>query len=123
MQNIASAEGWRLQPKFVWLKRPKDCPKRAIGFDFDGAESTHVGSKVTFEVLLASFRFDADAAPTRLGALVHCLDVGGIPVPEVPGFAAIVSGARSLQCDEMRSWIMCAQSSTASTAPYSNPDG
>ena len=83
--------------RFVWLKAPKDCPKRAIGFDFDGAPFTHVDSKVTFEVLVASFSLDADPALTRLGALVHYLDVGGIPVPEAAGFAAIVSGGRTLQ--------------------------
>ncbi len=48
--------------KFLWLKSPKDCPKRAVGFDFDGAEFTHVGAKVTFEVLLASFGLDGDPA-------------------------------------------------------------
>ena len=62
----------------------------------------HAASKteVTFEVLLASFGLDGDAGLARLGALVHFLDVGGIPVPEAPGFAAIVSGARALQADD-----------------------
>jgi hypothetical protein len=86
--------------RFVWLKRPKDCPKRAIGFDFDGAPFTHVDSKVTFEVLVASFGLDTNPALTRLGALVHFLDVGGIPVPEAAGLATIVSGARTLQRDD-----------------------
>ena len=36
----------------------------------------------------------------RLGALAHYLDVGGIPVPEASGFAAIVSGARALNPDD-----------------------
>src|SRR5205085_2944764 len=27
--------------KFLWIGRPRDCPKRAVGFDFDGAEFTH----------------------------------------------------------------------------------
>jgi len=81
--------------KFLWLKRPKDCPRRAVGFDFDGAEFTHVDSRVTFEVLLASFGFEGDPALTQLGGLVHFLDVGGISVPEAPGLAAIVSGARA----------------------------
>ena len=85
------------QAKFVWLKSIQDKPKRAIGFDFDGATFTHVGSKVTFEVLLTSFGLEADPALTRMGALVHFLDVGGIPVPEAAGFAAIVSGTRTLQ--------------------------
>jgi len=86
--------------KFLWLKRVKDCPKSVIGFDFDGAEFTHVDSKVTFEVLLASFNLEPDAGLARLGALVHHLDVGGIPIAEGPGFATIMAGARSLQQDD-----------------------
>jgi hypothetical protein len=88
------------QAKFLWLKRVKDCPKRAVGFDFDGAEFTHVESKVTFEVLLASFGLGQDAGLARLAALVHHLDVGGIPTAEGPGFATIMAGARSLQPDD-----------------------
>ena len=78
----------------------KDCPKTALGFDFDGAEFTHVDSKVTFEVLLASFNLEEDPGLLRLGALVHHLDVGGIPIAEGPGFAAIMAGARLLQQDD-----------------------
>jgi hypothetical protein len=85
------------QARFLWLKRVKDCPKRAVGFDFDGAEFTHVGSKVTFEVLVASFGLEQDTGLARLGALVHHLDVGGIPIAEAAGFATIMAGARALQ--------------------------
>jgi hypothetical protein len=74
------------QAKFLWLKRVKDCPKRAVGFDFDGAEFTHADSKVTFEVLVASFGLHEDPGLARLGALVHHLDVWGIPIAEGPGF-------------------------------------
>jgi len=81
--------------KFRWLKHIKDCPKRAMGFDFDGAEFTHVGNKVTFEVLMASFGLEEDAGLARLAAMVHFLDVGGIPVGEAAGFAAVVEGARA----------------------------
>lgn len=86
--------------KFLWLKRVKDCPRSAVGFDFDGAEFTHADSKVTFEVLVSSFGLEQDAGLTRLGALVHHLDVGGIPIAEGPGFATIMAGARSLQQDD-----------------------
>jgi hypothetical protein len=104
IDRVASA--WLIQcfidphAKFVWLKRTKDCPKRAVGFDFDGAEFTHVDSKVTFEVLVASFALDQDVGLIRLGALVHHLDVGGIPIAEGPGFATIMAGARKLQPDD-----------------------
>lgn len=83
--------------KFLWLKKPKDCPKTAIGFDFDGAQFTHIGARVTFEVLTTVFGLDHDHAIARLGALVHYLDVGGIPMPEAAGFVAIMTGARARQ--------------------------
>jgi hypothetical protein len=88
------------EARFLWLKRPKDCPKRALGFDFDGAAFTHIDSKVTFEVLVASFGLQKDPGLARLCALVHHLDVGGIPIPEAPGFATIMAGARALQKDD-----------------------
>ena len=86
--------------KFLWLKSPKDCPKRAVGFDFDGAEFTHVRAKVTFEVLLASFGLDADPGLERIGALIHYLDVGGVPVPEAAGVEALLRGARAALSDD-----------------------
>jgi hypothetical protein len=79
--------------RFLCLKEPQDCPPEAVGFDFDGAEFTHLGARITFEVLMASFDLDEDRALRRIGALVHYLDVGGIPVPEATGFAAILAGA------------------------------
>lgn len=82
------------QATFRWLKAAKDCPKKAVGFDFDEAEFTHVDGRVTFQVLMVSFDLEGDPALMRLGALVHYLDVGGVAVPEAPGFAAIMAGAR-----------------------------
>jgi hypothetical protein len=86
--------------RFVWLDKPSDCPRHALGFDFDGAAFTHVAERVTFEVLLASFGLDADMALARLGELVHALDVGGGPVPEAAGFEALMSGARRRAKDD-----------------------
>jgi hypothetical protein len=80
--------------RFIWLAAPADCPPDALGFDFDGAEFTHVDAKVTFEVLLASFALTKDAALNRLGGLVHYLDVGGIPAPEAAGLEALIRGMR-----------------------------
>jgi hypothetical protein len=88
--------------KFVWLKNPKDCPKRAVGFDFDGAEFTHVGAKVTFEVLLSSFGLEEDPALGKIAALIHYLDVGGVPVAEAAGIEALLRGARTASSDDDR---------------------
>ena len=80
--------------KFIWLEKPKNCPRDALGFDFDGATFTHIGARVTFEVLLASFSLDRDAGLTRVGGLVHYLDVGGIPVAEAVGVEMVLRGAQ-----------------------------
>ncbi|RQS06100.1 hypothetical protein DIE02_15505 [Burkholderia sp. Bp8991] len=80
--------------RFVWLASPADCPADALGFDFDGATFTHVGERVTFEVLLASFGLDNDPALMRLGDIVHALDVGGPAAPEAIGFEAVMAGTR-----------------------------
>jgi len=79
---------------FVWLERVEDCPADALGFDFDGAVFTHVGQRVTFEVLLASFGLESDTSLVKLGALVHCLDVGGLPVAEAAGLEMVLGGLR-----------------------------
>lgn len=81
--------------KFLWFDNPKKCPKTALGFDFDGAAFTHVGGRVTFEVLAASFGLDSDLAIARIAAIVHCLDVGGVPVAEAAGIEAVLAGARA----------------------------
>jgi hypothetical protein len=109
--------------KFLWLKKPKDCPKTALGFDFDGAEFTHIGARVTFEVLAASFGLEGDRAIARLGTLVHYLDVGGIAVPEAAGFAAIMSGARTQQANDDRLLQSMSAVLDALYASYSEPPG
>lgn len=86
--------------RFRWLAAPADCPKSALGFDFDGARFTHVGDRVSFETLLASFGLEDDPALRRLGAMVHQLDVGGEPVPEAVGFEAVMAGARERLDDD-----------------------
>lgn len=88
------------QARFVWLKKPADKPRRALGFDFDGAEFAHVGGRVTFEVLRDSFGFGGDVALLRLGAIVHALDVGGTPVPEAAAVEALLRGLRRLHPDD-----------------------
>lgn len=92
-----------LRARFLWLASPSECPDDALGFDFDGAEFTHVGDRVTFEVLVASFSLEDEPGLLKLGALVHALDIGGPVVPEAVGFEAVMAGAkaRALTDDEM----------------------
>ena len=88
------------EARFVWLERPEDCPDNALGFDFDGAAFTHVGQRVSFEVLLASFGLESDPGLVKLAALVHFLDVGGMPVVEAAGLEMVLGGLRASQSDD-----------------------
>lgn len=87
------------EARFLWLADPSDCPRTALGFDFDGAAFSHVGAKVTFEVLLAAFGLEQPALK-RLGALVHFLDAGGVEPPEASGVERVMAGLREAIADD-----------------------
>jgi hypothetical protein len=78
---------------------------------------THVGDRVTFETLMASFGLEDDAALLRLARMVHQLDVGGEPVPEGIGFEAMLGGAREILPDDD---ALLAEMSTVLDALYAH---
>ena len=80
--------------RFAWIDRPRQRPKGAVGFDFDGAEFTHADHRVTFEVLGTSFGLENDAALASIGAAVHFLDIGGIPVADAKGLETMLTGIK-----------------------------
>lgn len=75
-------------------------PRGALGFDYDGARFTHVGARVSFEVLAVAFGLDADTRLQRIARAVHFLDIGGIPVPEAAGLEAVLAGLREVHTDD-----------------------
>jgi hypothetical protein len=85
--------------RILWLVSPADCPRDALGFDFDGAMFSHVAGQVTFEVLLESFGL-AHSALARLGLIVHFLDEGGIQPPEATGVESVLTGLRQTLLDD-----------------------
>lgn len=87
------ARPWVDRLASAWLNKPEDCPQNALGFDFDGAPFSHVGSRVTFEVLAASFGLTSPAMG-RLGLLVHYLDVGGVQPAQASGIESVLQGLR-----------------------------
>lgn len=87
------------QAQLLWIETPADCPADALGFDFDGATFSHTGSRVTFEVLTASFGLEQPAL-TRLGLLVHFLDVGGVQPPEAAGIESVLTGMHESLTDD-----------------------
>lgn len=81
------------QAQILWLNTPQDCPADALGFDFDDATFSHVGNRVTFETLQASFELQ-EPGLNRIAALVHYLDIGGIQPVEAVGIERVLAGLR-----------------------------
>ncbi|MBK5418640.1 chromate resistance protein ChrB domain-containing protein [Pseudomonas sp. TH31] len=81
------------QARILWLNSPQDCPADALGFDFDEATFSHVGNRVTFETLQASFDLQ-EPGMDRIAALVHFLDIGGIQPVEAAGIERVLAGLR-----------------------------
>lgn len=109
--------------EFVWLPEaaePVRTPRNALGFDYDGARFSHVGARVTFEVLAASFGLDGDARLQRIAGAVHYLDVGGIPVPEAAGLESVLGGLRALHADDDQ---LVAAAAAVFDALYAAPGG
>lgn len=103
VDRLASA--WLIQrfidpdARFLWLASPADCPSEALGYDFDGATFSHTSGKVTFETLLASFDLNQPAL-SRIGSIVHFLDVGGVSQPEAAGIEQVLAGMRDVITDD-----------------------
>ncbi len=110
VDRLASA--WLIQrfidpaARFKWLKSPAQCPAKAVGFDFDGATFTHVGNRVSFEVLMASFALEQPALQ-RMATLVHYLDVGGVQPAEAAGLESILAGMREQITDDSQLLASC----------------
>jgi hypothetical protein len=106
--------------ELVWLPEGASAPRGALGYDFDGARFTHVGARVSFEVLLAQFGLESDPALKRLAATVHVLDAGGIPTPEAAGLEAVLAGLRELHAQDD---ALAAAAAQVFDALYATPRG
>ncbi len=85
--------------RFQWLAEGQKPPKQALGFDYDGARFSHVGARVSFETLLASFGLETPPL-LRLGLIVHALDAGGVMPAEGAGIEQLLQGLRASIADD-----------------------
>jgi hypothetical protein len=77
----------------LWLDKNQECPVQAISYAYDGATFCNSKDGVAFEVILASFKLDQNAALVRIGTLIHVLDAGGTQVAEAAGVQTLLQGA------------------------------
>jgi len=77
----------------VYLDKAEPLPPEAIGFCFDGAHFMNSGTRVAYEEILERLGLAKNAALTRIGSIVHYLEVQGDPVPEALGVQTLLQGA------------------------------
>ncbi|TPW15983.1 MAG: hypothetical protein FD127_414 [Acidimicrobiaceae bacterium] len=78
--------------------------EEAISFDAPGATFAHAGDRCTFEVLIAHYGLEADAALVRLANVVHSADIDADVDSDPAGFGlrAIGVGGLDVERDDHR---------------------
>jgi hypothetical protein len=81
------------EASIVWLEKGQEPPKGALSFAFDGAQFANSEERVTYEEMLARLELEKNAALSRIGGIVHFLEVRGNPVAEAAGVQTLLQGA------------------------------
>src|SRR5438094_4693412 len=77
----------------TWLDKNEELPSGALGFAFDGAHFAASGTRVAYEEMLAQLQLAKNLALTKIGSIVHFLEIGGTAVPEAAGVQTLLQGA------------------------------
>src|SRR5439155_1002844 len=78
----------------AWLDKSEELPSGALGFAFDGAHFAASGTRVAYEEMLAQLQLAKNPALTKIGSIVHFLEMGGSTVPEAAGVQMLLQGAQ-----------------------------
>jgi hypothetical protein len=74
-------------------------PESALSYDFEGPTFTHVGERVTFGVVAASFGLEKAPAIARQVQLMHFIYMGGIAVDEASRLELLVRRLQAQHAD------------------------
>jgi hypothetical protein len=81
------------EAKLVWLEKSEAPPPEAIGFAFEGAHFANSDERVSYEQMLVRLELADNPALTRIGSIVHVLEIRGTTVPEAAGVQTLLQGA------------------------------
>ena len=84
----------------AWLEKAGAPPADALGFAFEGAHFANSETRVTYEEMLARLNLEKNPALTKIGSIVHFLEVRGTPVPEAAGVQTLLQGALRRSANE-----------------------
>ena len=84
----------------TWLEKTQPLPPDAIGFGFEGAHFANSEARVTYEEMLVKLDLGKNAALTKIGSIVHYLEIRGTPVAEAAGVQTLLQGAQRRSTSE-----------------------
>jgi len=78
----------------TWLEKTEQLPNDAVAFGFEGAHFANSETRVTYEEMLARLDLAKNQALTKIGSIVHFLEIRGTPVAEAAGVQTLLLGAQ-----------------------------
>ncbi|HSA88996.1 MAG TPA: chromate resistance protein ChrB domain-containing protein [Burkholderiales bacterium] len=78
----------------TWLEKTEALPADSIGFGFEGAHFGNSQTRVTFEEMLVKLDLAKNPALSKIGSIVHFLEIRGTPVAEAAGVQTLLQGAQ-----------------------------
>jgi hypothetical protein len=82
------------EASLTWLEKTQRLPENAITFGFEGAHFTNSEARVTYEEMIVRLDLAKNAALSKIGSIVHFLEVRGSPVAEAAGVQTLLQGAQ-----------------------------
>jgi hypothetical protein len=82
------------EASLTWLEKTQQLPENAITFGFEGAHFTNSEARVTYEEMIVRLDLAKNAALSKIGSIVHFLEVRGSPVAEAAGVQTLLQGAQ-----------------------------
>src|SRR3954471_22377226 len=77
----------------LWLDKNDALPAGAVGFAFGSGPFAPGAARRALREMLAQLQLAKNPALTKIGSIVHFLEMGGIAVPEAAGVQTLLQGA------------------------------
>jgi hypothetical protein len=84
----------------TWLEKTQPLPADALAFGFEGAHFANSETRVTYEEMLVKLDLAKNPALTKIGSIVHFLEIRGTPVAEAAGVQTLLQGAQRRSAGE-----------------------
>jgi hypothetical protein len=82
------------EAKLTFLEKTQPLLADAIAFGFEGAHFCNSETRVTYEEMLVKLDLAKNPALTKIGSIVHFLEIRGTPVAEAAGVQTLLQGAQ-----------------------------